>query len=438
MSKMDDTNVNRPTNEEEMEIGFPEKREYIISGEEALDAIQNALDQIKGFRESRLYLFKTLIGPLVPESIRSTFEKHNLDNVSIPYRALVNGAGNLVSILAIFGLDEQLNFAQGSRRFIILPFIEMKLKERIKQLETKKPFGWKITRKFYQKNVNAIGAVVDNMVNLMALAWTFCPGIGEPEKETGFYNRFVFTGNGGFIDLGHFFNCAIIAYLYGTEDAFKRAEETEVQQRWLREKEWLVKMKERRLIQIVTNLLWGYATSADTIEDRASDYFGLKLGEYMRTYENNGKVIDYFVKLYPKLVKQSVKIFGRRSWLGKVIDAIVMFFKNLFHTVGNGEVVDIKKQMIEFFDEYDAIDPRDSDAVPKFLFQSIIDFYFEKYSGKEWDSYTCKEWWAVIPQELWERVVRGRKKFKEKALPIKIQLKESGKLVDPYPGDLPQ
>lgn len=438
MSEKDDTNVNGPTNEEEMEIAFPEKREYIISGEEALDAIQNALDQIKGFRESRLYLFKTLIGPLVPESIRSTFEKHNLDNVSIPYHALVNGAGNLVSMLAIFGLDEQFSFAQISRRFIILPFIEMKLREKIKQLETKKPFGWKLTRKFYQKNVNAIGAVVDNMVNLMALAWTFCPGIGEPEKETGFYNRFVFTGNGGFIDLGHFFNCAIIAYLYGTEVALKRAEETEVQQRWLREKEWLVKMKERHLIQIVTNLLWGYATSADTIEDRASDYFGLKLGENMRTYENNGKVIDYFVKLYPKLVKQSVKICGRRSWLGKIIDAVVMFFKNLFYTVGNGEVVDIKEHMIKFFDEYDAIDPQDSDAVPKFLFQSIIDFYFEKYSGKEWDSYTCKEWVAVIPQELWERVVRGRKKFKEKALPIKIQLKESGDLVDPYPGDPPQ
>jgi hypothetical protein len=438
MSEMDDTNLNGPTNEEEMEIGFPEKIDYVISGEEALDAIQNALDQIKGFRESRLYLFKTLIGPLVPESIRSTFEKHNLNNVSIPYHTLVNGAGNLVSILAIFGLDEQLNFAKDSRRFIILPFIEMKLKEKIKQLETKKPFGWKITRKFYQKNVNAIGAVVDNMVNLMALAWTFCPGIGEPEKETGFYNRFVFTGNGGFIDLGHFFNCAIIAYLYGTEKAFQRAEETEVQQRWLREKEWLVKMKERRLIQIFTNFLWGYATSADTIEDRASDYFGLKLGEYMRTYENNGKVIDYFVKLYPKLVKQTVKIFGRRSWLVKIIDAIVMFFKNLFCTVGNGEVVDIKKHMLKFFDEYDAIDPKDSDSVPKFLFQGIIDFYFEKYSSEKWDSYTCKEWLAVIPQELWERVVRGRKKFKEKALPIKIQLKESGKLVDPYPGDPPQ
>lgn len=438
MSEMDDSNLNGPINEEEREIGFPEKREYVISGEEALDAIENALDQIKGFRESHLYLFKTLIGPLVPESIRSTFEKYNLDNVSIPYHTLVNGAGNLVSILAIFGMDEQLGYVKEYQRFIILPFIEMKLREKVKQLETKKPFGWKITRKFYQRNLNAIGAVVDNMVNLMALAWTFCPGIGEPEKETGFYNRFVFTGNGGFIDLGHFFNCAIIAYLYGTEKAFKRAEETEVQQRWLREKEWLVKMKERHLIQMVTNLLWGYATSADTIEDRASDYLGLKLGEYMRVYENNGKVIDYFVKLYPKLIRHSLKICGSRPTLCKIIDAISMFFKNIFCTVGNGELFDIKKYMIKFFDEYDAINPEDSDTIPKGLFNSIIDFYFEKYSGKEWDFYTCKEWWVVIPQDLWERVVRGRKKFKEKVLPIKIQLKKSGKLVDPYPGDPPQ
>ncbi|UCH95465.1 MAG: hypothetical protein JSV88_01090 [Candidatus Aminicenantes bacterium] len=438
MSETDDTKVKGPTNEQETEIAFPERIEYVISGEEALVVIQKALDQIKGFRESQLFLFKTLIGPLVPENIRRTFEEHNLNNVSIAYDALVNGAGNLVSFLAIFGLDEQLNFVKEQQRFIILPFIEMKLKEKIKQLETQKPFGWKITRKFYQRNVNAIGAVIDNMVNLLALAWTFCPGIGEPEKETGFYNRFVFTGNGGFIDLGHYFNCAIIAYLYGTEKAIERAEKTEVRQRWLREREWLVKMKERHLIQIVTNLLWGYATSADTIEDRASDHLGLLLGEYMRAYENNGKVIDYFVKLYPKLVRKSLKIYGSRSTLFKIFDSLGMFFKNLFFTVGNGEVVDIKEYMTKFFDEYDAVDPHDSSTVPKFLIKSIIDFYYEKYSGEEWDAYTCKKWWVVIPQDLWERVVRGRKKFKEKALPIKIQLKESGKLVDPYPGDPPR
>lgn len=438
MSEMDDSNLNGPKDEEQVPISFPEKLDYVISGEEALGAIQNAMDQIKGFRKKRLYLFKTLIGPLVPESIRTTFEKHQLDNVSIAYNALVNGAGSLVSFLAIFGLDQQLNFLKEYQRFIILPFIEVKLKETVKQLETKKPFGWKISRKFYQRNVNALGAIIDNMVNLMALAWTFCPGIGEPEKETGFYNRFVFTGNGGFIDLGHFFNCAIIAYLYGTEKAYKRAEETEVQQRWLREKEWLVKMKERRLIQIVTNLLWGYATSADTIEDRASDHLGLLLGKYMREFEGNGKVIDYFIDLYPKLLRQSLKICGSRSWLCKFFDNIGMFFKNIFCTVGNGEIVDIKKYMTTFFDEYDAIDPKDSSTVPKFLFGDVIDFYFEKYSGKEWDDYTCKEWWVVLPQDLWERVVRGRKKFEKKALPIKIQLKESGQLVDPYPGNPPQ
>jgi hypothetical protein len=94
--------------------------------------------------------------------------------------------------------------------------------------------------------------------------------------------------------------------------------------------------------------------------------------------------------------------------------------------------------METFFDEYDAIDPNDSSVVPGGLFADIVKFYTEKYAGHEWDSYTSKEWQVVIPQELWEKVVRGRDKFKEKALPIKIQLKETGKLVDPYQESPPQ
>ncbi len=421
------------------EVTFPEKTEYVISAREALLAIQNALDQIKGFREGRLYLFKTVIGPLVPASVRSLFEKHDLDNFSIAYQSLVKGAGNLLGALVLFGLDEEVESVKENQRFFILPFLELEMRKKIEQLERKKPFGWKIMRKFYQKNVDSLGVVVDNLISLVAIAWTFNPGIGEPEKETGFFNRFVFTSNGGFIDLGHFFNCAIIAYLYGVKKATERGEKTEVSQRWLREQAWLVKMRERHLFQLVTNLLWGYATSADTIEDRASDKFGIILGEYMRNLQNNGKIIDYFVELYPRLVYRTVKNLGKRkTTIGETIDAVIMFFRTLYRVVEGAEAVDIVKYMKNFFEEYDAIDPRDADIVPKGLFNSIIDFYKEKYGGKEWDSYTNKEWQVVIPQDLWEQIVRGRKKHKEKALPIKIQLKKSGKLVAPYPGEAPQ
>jgi hypothetical protein len=313
----------------------------------------------------------------------------------------------------------------------------MELRNKIKQVEEKKPFGWKILRKFYQRNVEALEAVVDNLINLMALAWTFCPGIGEPDKETGFFNRFVFCGNGGFVDMGHFFNCAVISYLYGPEEAHKRGEETEIGQRYLHERDWLVKMRERHILQMVTNLLWGYATSADTIEDRASDHFGILLGEYMRNADDNKKIIDYFVNLYPTLVYQTIKGMGKRkTTVGEVVDSIIIGFRNLRRVVGNGKRIDVVKYMKDFFDEYDAIGPEDK--VPKGLFESIIDFYAEKYNGDQWKEYGCREWVAVIPQDLWEQVVRGREKFKEKALPIKIQLKATGKLVDPYEGEAPQ
>ncbi len=269
------------------------------------------------------------------------------------------------------------------------------------------------------------------------MAWTFCPGIGEPDKETGFFNRFVFCSNGGFVDLGHFFNCAVISYLYSPEVAHKRGEETEIRQRWLREKDWLVKMRERHILQMVTNFLWGYATSADTIEDRGSDYLGILLGEYMRNAGDNKKIIDYFVNLYPTLVYQTVKAMGKRKGtIGEFIDSMVMAFKNFFRVVGSGKRIDIVKYMKDFFDEYDAIGPKDK--VPEGLFGSIIDFYAEKYSSDQWEAYACREWVGVIPQDLWEQVVRGREKFKEKALPIKIQLKATGQLVDPYEGEAPQ
>jgi hypothetical protein len=416
-------------------LGFPIDPTTVISGKEALEAIQKAIEQIKGFRDSRLFLFKTIVGPLVPGNIRSMIEKQGLNDFSISYNSLVKLGGNLVGALVLLGMDERIESVKSHQRFLILPFLENELKQKMKRLEETKPLGWKTMRKFYQKNLEALTVVVDNLVNLMALAWTFCPGIGEPEPETGFYNRFVFTGNGGFVDMGHFFNCAVIAYLYGPEEARRRGEETEIEQRQLRENKWLVEMKKRSPSQLLSNLFWGFATSADTIEDRASDQFGILLGGYMRNLGDNGKIIDYFTEIYPSLVYNTIKNLGKRkNTIGEILDTTVMAFKLLQRVVGNGKKADIYEYMRKFYDEYDAIDPKNNDDVPRGMVNSIVRFYEEKYNSEEWRKYGCREWVAVIPQELWEQVVRGREKFEEKALPIKIQLKDSGQLVDPYQG----
>ena len=416
----------------DIEIAFPERTKYVISPQAALEAIHEAIKQIKGYREQRLYIFENLIGPLVPENIRRFFSKFRLDKFSIDYSTLIDRAGKLISILVLFGLDERIDIVKENHRFIILPFIELKVRKKIENLEQTKPLGWKSECKFFQKYVDAITPIVDNMMNLVVLAWTFCPGIGEPEMTTGFYNRFVFTGNGGFIDLGHFFNCALIAYLYGEEEALKRGEATEVGQRFLREKKWLTKMQERHLLQIITNMLWGYATSTDTIEDRSSDKFGIMLGKHMRDTHHNGKAIDYFVEMFPKFIKRAMEPDKNETKISQIMNAIVMFLAKTFYRVKKGATVDIEKYMNDFFEEYDAIDPNDSSVVPKFLFQDVIEFYSDKYGGPDWNAYTNKEWQVIIPQDLWERVVRGRRRFGEKAMPIKIQLKDSGRLVEPY------
>jgi hypothetical protein len=419
-------------------IGFPIDSETIISGQTALEAIQKAIGQTRGFRESRLYLFKSIIGPLVPGKIRGMIEKHGLNDFSMAYKSLIELAGNLTGALVLFGLDEKIESVKNNQRLLILPFLDMELRQKIKHLEERKPFGWKLQRKFYQKIVEALTPVVDNLLNLMVLAWTFCPGIGEPEKETGFFNRFVFTANGGFVDMGHFFNCAVIAYLYGPEEARRRGEETEIQQRMFRENKWLVEIRKRGLFDMLTSFFWGFATSADTIEDRSSDHLGLLLGDYLRNLEDNGKIIDYFMELYPVLVYDKVKKMGKRkSTIGEIIDTVVIFFRLLGRVVGNGKKADIQGYMKKFYDDYDAIDPKDGNVVPRGLINRIVKFYEEKYQGDEWEKYGSKEWVAVIPQELWERVVRGRKKFAEKEIPIKIQLSDTGKLVAPYQGDPP-
>lgn len=186
------------------------------------------------------------------------------------------------------------------------------------------------------------------------------------------------------------------------------------------------------------SFIWGFATSADTIEDRASDYFGILLGDYCRNLGDNGKIIDYFVELYPALVLGKLKRLGKRkTTIGEIIDSIVTFFRLLGRVVGNGKKADIPGYMKKFYSEYDALDPKDDKVMPPRLIHAIVEFYEKKYAGDEWAKYGCREWVAVIPQELWEKVVRGRKKFEEKELPVKIQLTASGKLVDPYQGDPP-
>ncbi|MDZ7356862.1 MAG: hypothetical protein ONB33_04555, partial [candidate division KSB1 bacterium] len=301
---------------------FPEKIEYIIGPQAALDAMHQALESIRHFRSDRLFVFKTLIGPLVPEAIRTRLEKLHLDEVSISYESLITSLGNLFNVFFWLNLEQDSDKIKAHYRFIVLPFLELKLRKKIEQLEQQRPFGWRIARKFYQRNLNAIVPLVDNLINLVALAWTFCPAIGEPEAETGFFNRFVFTSNGGFIDLGHFFNCSIVSYLYDTEQADRRAEATEIAQRKLRTKRWLVIMRERNYLRLLTNLLWGYATSADTIEDRASDKLGIQLGKQIRNLKDNAKLIDYFMTLYPKLVRSSLRIFGKQTWLQKKLEVL--------------------------------------------------------------------------------------------------------------------
>ncbi len=407
---------------------FPEKLQYIISPHDALHAMHQALEDITNFRQGQLHLFKTIIGPLVPDSLRSKMTKIHLDKYASSYSSLINGLGNVVSAIVLLGLDELNDTIKDNYRLIILPFLELKLKKKLEQIKRKKSFGWRIVQKFYERHIENLERLVDNQVHLIALAWTFCPAIGEPEMETGFYNRFVFTSNGGFIDLGHFFNCAVIAYLYGVESATERAEDTEKGQAALRRKKWLVRMHDKKYLFMITNLLWGYATSANTIEDRASDQLGIKLGEAVRLKNHNGKLIDYYVELYLKLVRDKIKIFRRQSLTGRLIANLKIYWKSLRYGVRRSAIFDVEKYMQEFFETYDAVDPQ---TAPE-LFQHIIDFYTEKYFSDEWEKYTCQEWAAVIPQDLYEQVVQKRPNFRPLAVPIKVQLKETGQLVEPY------
>ncbi len=410
---------------------FPERVEYIISPEEALLIIHQTLAQIRNFRNERLYIFKTFIGPLVPDGIRNMLEKMQLNNFSIAYPALIQGMGNIANAMLMLDWEKKVKSVAENYRMVVLPYLELQFQNKVEDLKKNRPFGWRIICKFYKRNLDDISPLVDNLINLIALAWTFCPAIGEPEKETGYFNRFVFTGNGGFIDLGHFFNCAIIAYLYDTALANSRAEATEIQQRKMREKKWLVKMREKNYFRLITNLLWGYATSADTIEDRASDKLGTQLGNSIRHHHDNEKLLEYYIGFHSGMIKKSFSTARRSSKFRRLFEMVSIFFKNMFYTSHRSSVYDIENHMKIFFDAYDAIDPV---KIPEDLLEQIVHFYTEKYFGENWDQYTCKDWHAVIPQDLWERVVRGREKFGQREIPIKIQLKDTGEMIDPYEG----
>lgn len=416
---------------------FPEKIQYVISPNEAIAEIKKAIASIAGYREKNLHIFDTVIGPLVPESLRTKFKKFRLSEASISYDTLMNRLGNFFSLFVLMGVEDDIESIKENYRFIVLPYLEVKFRQKINQLEQQKPVGWKIIRKFCQRNIDDLAPLVDNLIHLVTLGWTFCPAIGEPEMETGFFNRFVFTGNGGFIDLGHFFNCAMVNYLYGSELAEKRAEATEIRQHSLREKQWLVRMRKRNQIRLLTNLLWGYATSANTIEDRGSDRLGMRLGEAMRQHKDNEKMIEYYMELYVKLVKRKLQLFARKSKISQWLDAFGIFIQNSFHTMRRSEVFDIVQFMSDFFDAYDGIDMRDPAVNREDLIRSTIAFYTDKYFSDQWKVYACQEWCAVIPQDLWEQVVRGRSKFRQLALPIKVQLKATGALVTPYDGAAP-
>jgi hypothetical protein len=418
-------------------LRFPEKIEYVISAEAGLDAVEKALQNIQGFREKELHFFKDVVGVLSPREIREVLSNLKLDQMAFSYQAIVRKAGYLTALATFMGFHKNLELVKNYYRLAVLPFLDLKLRDKVENLSEEKPFAWKIQKRLYGRLLHSIEQVVDNLMNLMALGWTFNPGIGEPGMETGFYNRFVFGRRCGFLDLGHFFNCAIVSYLYSPEEAKQRGENMELRQRRLRKKDWLKKLRQFEILSPLTDLFWSFAASADTIEDRSSDWFGIQLGEKMRTHGSNGKIIEYFIARWPGLVKDEILGPEKVSWWRRMIEIIKSLFELLRFRIGTGARFDIASYMKTFFETYDAIDPRNSKDSPPGLLEETLSFYFEKYNSDEWEKYTARQWEVIIPQELWEQVVRDKWtqagwQNVEPELPIRIQLKSNGEKVAPY------
>jgi hypothetical protein len=415
---------------------FPEKVEYVISPEAASQAIADALKKIEGFRDKDLHIIRDVVRPLAPEFLRNVLEAKLLERLTFSYQAIINFGGYLTGMLTMVGLHAKLDPINHYYRLAVLPFIDLRLREKIDKLNQEKPFAWKLWRWLYGLVLHSIERVVDNLINLVVLGWVFCPGIGEPDKATGFYNRFVFGARCGFLDLGHFFNCALISYLYGRDEAKQRAESVEVSQRKFRQKEWLQWMRQHKILAPLAELFWGYAMSADTIEDRSSDWFGIELGEKIRAYKNNGKIIEFFIAKWPQLVKGDLLGPAKESMLRKIWTAIKLMAQVIRYRLGTGGRFDLVEEMKIFFTKHGALDPADASAVPAGLLAETIQFYMAKYGGEEWHRFTSRGWDVVIPQKLWEHVVRDKfakngEKLEDAVLPIKIQL-DNGEKVSPY------
>jgi hypothetical protein len=312
----------------------------------------------------------------------------------------------------------------------------LSLREKIKKLSQEKTLTSRLQKLVYDRVLHSISSVVDNLINLIALGWVFCPGIGEPDKKTGFYNRYVFGTRCGFLDLGHFFNCAIISYAYGLEAAKARAESVEISQRRVRELRWVEQLRQYTVLAPLANLFWGYATSADTIEDRSSDWFGIMLGQKMREHQNNGKIIEFFIAQWPQLVKDEVLGPEKESRFRKIYGVLKLIFKMFRHRLGSGGVFDLAHYMQKFFSNHGALDPGDAEALPPDLLEETINVYMGQYGHTEWHKFTSRGWEVIIPQKLWEQVVRDKlapsmKTMDDRELPIKIQL-DNGEKVTPY------
>jgi hypothetical protein len=257
---------------------FPEKREYFVSAEDALAVIQKALAQAKDFRQKDLHIWRDVLWPLLPPRARRFFRCVKPDQVAIAYPDLVHRLGRMAALLTLWNMPAAVETVQQYYRFAVLPFMEQTLREKYKAVADANSFKQRLWRSVYQRILEGLTGTVDNLVHLILLAWTFSPGIGEPDEQTGFYNRYVLGRYCGILDLGHFFNCAAVAYLYGEEEGRKRGEQIERRQRWLRRQKWLIEwrnQKESRMGRWLADFLWGFAASADTIEDRSSDWFGV-------------------------------------------------------------------------------------------------------------------------------------------------------------------
>jgi hypothetical protein len=432
--------MNEPLHENEeiteVQSRFPEKAEYVVSPDAALQAIGEALKSIDGFRAKDLQVIRDVVRPLVPEALLNVADAKILDQLSVSYKSIVNALGYVVAVSTLLGLHTRIGRINHYYRLAVLPFLDLRLREKVKKLNKEKPFAWRLQKFAYDRLLHSLGSVVDNLVNLIALGWVFCPGIGEPNKQTGFYNRFVFGAHCGFLDLGHFFNCAIISYVYGPEAAKERAESVEVAQRRVRERRWLEWVRQYSFLAPLSNFIWGYATSADTIEDRSSDWFGIRMGEKMRAHENNGKIIEFFITQWPHLVKGDVLGPEQERLPRRIYNIVKLIVQLLRHRLGSGGVFDIAKHLQKFFVDYGALDPNDEKIVAPALLQETIDFYMNKYGSTEWHKFTSRGWEVVIPQKLWEHVVRDKltqdkTKLNSAEPPIRIQL-DNGEKVTPY------